>query len=133
MVQEIIMQLWQSFDSYDSRYKHSTWIYRIALNTSISYYRKHKNHSQNRIELPKIFEESLKADEPFQEDPNLAILQGFIQELREIDRALILLYLDGLSQKETAEIMGITATNVGTKLTRIKKSLQVKFQALKNQ
>ncbi len=133
LVQEIIIQLWQSFESYNTQFKLSTWIYQIALNTSISYFRKNKNHRQKRTELSKIFEESLMADEPFQEDPNLTRLQAFIQELKEIDKALILLYLDGLSQKEIAEIIGITPTNVGTKLNRIKKNLQVKFQALNNE
>lgn len=133
LLQEIIIQLWQSFDNYNIQFKLSTWIYQIALNTSISFYRKNKKHNQKRTELSKIFEESLVADEPFQEDPNLSKLQAFIQELKEIDKALILLYLDRLSQKEIAEIIGITPTNVGTKLNRIKKNLQIKFQALKHE
>jgi RNA polymerase sigma-70 factor (ECF subfamily) len=130
LIQEIIIQLWQSFENYNSQFKRSTWIYRIALNTAISFYRKNKVRRLKTTELSAILATSLKADEPFQDNPNLAILQVFIQELREIDKALILLYLDGLSQKEIAEIIGITPTNVGTKLSRIKKTLRQKFQTI---
>ncbi len=128
VIQEIIIQIWQSFDRYNSQFSRSTWIYRIALNTAISYYRKHKTQKQDTTELTTVLEMSLIADAPYQENPNLLKLQAFIQELRDIDKALILLYLDGLSQKEIAKIVGITSSNVGTKLSRIKKLLQQKFK-----
>lgn len=128
LVQEIIIQLWQSFENYNSQFKLSTWIYRIALNTSISFYRKVIGRKHNTSELSQIIAATVKAEDPFQEDPRLALLQVFIDKLRDMDKAMILLYLDGLSQKEIAEIVGITPTNVGTKLTRIKKILQHHFQ-----
>jgi len=131
LTQEIILQLWKSFDGYDTRFKPSTWIYRIALNTSISYYRKHKNRKQKTTELSKVFENSLEAEAAFEENPDLAMLRKFIQELKEIDKAIVLLYLDELSQKEIAAIMGISPTNVGTKLSRIKQKLKTKFQSTK--
>ena len=133
LIQEIIIQLWQSFDKYDPQYKVSTWIYRIALNTSISYYRKNKTRKEKTTELSVIVEASFKASEPFKENPNLILLNQFIKELKEIDKALVLLYLDGLSQKEIAKIIGITSSNVGSKLTRIKKRLKQKFITIKNQ
>lgn len=131
LIQEIIIQIWQSFDNYDSRFKRSTWIYRIALNTSISFFKKSQTRKQRTTGLTEILEMSLIAEEPFQENPDLLRLQGFIQELKELDKALILLYLDGLSQKEIAEIVGITSTNAGTRLTRIRKILQNKFKTTK--
>lgn len=133
LIQEIIIQLWQSFDKYNPQYSFSTWVYRIALNTSISYYRKNKIRKEKTTELSVIAEASLKASEPFQENPSLSILQNFIKELKEIDKALMLLYLDGLSHKEIAKIIGITSSNVSTKLTRIKKQLKQKFVTVKNQ
>lgn len=132
LVQEIIIQLWQSHGKYDSQFKLSTWVYRVALNTAISFYRKNKIRVESSVELSAIFESSLQADESFEEDPNLVALQAFIQELRDFDKALILLYLDGLSQKEIAEVSGISPTNVGTKLSRIKKALQQKFQTFQS-
>ena len=131
LIQEIIIQLWQSFEKYNEQFKLATWIYRIALSTAISFYRKNKTYKQKTTGLPAMLETSLKANKPFQEDTDISTLQGFIQELREIDKALIVLYLDGLSQKEIANIMGITPTNVGTKIARIKKTLKQKFQTLK--
>ena len=128
LIQEIIIQLWISFAKYNNQFKLSTWIYRIALNTSISFYRRNKVRKEKTVLASAILETTLKSDEPFQEDPDLIKLQGFIQELKELDKALILLYLDGLSQKEISKIIGITSTNVGSKIERIKKMLKQKFK-----
>jgi len=128
LIQEIIIQLWISFEKYNNQFKLSTWIYRIALNTSISFYRKNKVRKEKTVLASAILETTLKSDEPFQENPDLIKLQGFIQELKELDKALILLYLDGLSQKEISKIIGITPTNVGSKIERIKKMLKQKFK-----
>lgn len=133
LVQEIIIQLWLSFDKYDSQYKISTWIYRIALNTSISTYRKNKTRNKMELAFLEISKTSIYEMKPIEEDLNIKLLQQFIRELREIDKALILLYLDGLSQKEISEIMGITPTNISTKVGRIKKILKEKFTNYQNQ
>lgn len=127
LIQEIIVQLWISFDKYDDRFKLSTWIYRIALNTSISFYRKNKARKQSTVTVSPILETTLKADDPDTDNRDFKKLQGFIQQLKEVDKALILLYLDGLAQKEIAEIIGISPTNVGTKIERIKRKLKQKF------
>ena len=127
LTQEIILRLWSSFDHYDRQYKISTWIYRIALNTAISFYRKGANESRNSIEFSRHHENTLISETPSEGDPKLHLLNQFIQELKEVDKALILLYLDGYSHKEIAEIVGISPTNVGTKLTRIKKVLRKKI------
>lgn len=133
LVQEIIIQLWLSFDTYDSQYKFSTWIYRIALNTSISSYRKNKTRTKGELEFKEIPKTPIYETEPIEEDSNIRLMQKFIRELREIDKALILLYLDGLNQKEISKIIGITPTNISTKLSRIKKILKEKFINHKNQ
>lgn len=127
LMQEIIIQLWVSFDNYDDQFKWSTWIYRIALNTAISYYRKNKSRKEYTVELSPIFENSIKASSSTEENPEMVWLQRFIQELKELDRALILLHLDGVGNQEIAKIIGISPSNVSTKLGRIKQILKKKF------
>ena len=127
LAQEIILKLWKSFDSYNEQFKHSTWIYRIALNAAISFYRKEK--LRKRITSP--FYEGIfnigDFEENKQKERNSLLLNQFISELKELDKALILLYLEEKSQKEMAEIIGITETNVATKIGRLKTILKNKF------
>ncbi len=127
LVQDIVLKLWKSFDSYDEHFKHSTWIYRIALNTAISFYRKERT----RKEITNPFSESLFNVANFRDDKQIAestfFLNRFISELKELDKALMLLYLEEKSHKEMAEIIGITETNVATKIGRIKNILKQRF------
>ncbi|MGL5892423.1 MAG: RNA polymerase sigma factor [Bacteroidia bacterium] len=128
LVQEITVQLWRSFHNYNSEYKYSTWIYRIALNTAISFYRRETRRQQ--VSAP-LNEGVLTLAENHQEtNEQLLLLQQFIAELREIDKALMLLYLDEKSYKEIAEILGISLSNVATKIGRIKAELKLKFSKL---
>lgn len=132
LIQEIIIQLWKSFDNYDEQYKHSTWIYKIALNVAISFYRKEtrrKKISSSLHEGILNFEETNLSEEVA---ANITQLQQFISSLKELDKALMLLYLEEKSYKEIAEIAGITETNVATKIARIKKNLKHKFSLIKN-
>ncbi len=133
LVQEIILQLWKSFDNYNEKFKLSTWIYRISLNVAISFYR--KENSRKRISNPLTtdildFSETEIADE---KDTNLEILNQIISELNDLNKALMLLYLEEKSYKEISEIIGITETNVATKIGRIKNKLKKEFNQLKNQ
>ncbi len=131
LIQEIILQVWSSMHNYDDKYKWSTWIYRIALNTSISFYRKNKVRRQRTTSLPPVFE--LKQEVPENDmSENVVLLNKFIRELREIDKALILLHLDGLTSREIAKVINISATNVTTKISRIKSILKQKFNQHKN-
>ena len=130
--QEIIIQLWNSFDNYNSDYKYSTWMYRIALNVAISFYRKEKkwsikNDFYNEESIFKIEEEDT-SEEQTELDFHLKLLQGFIHNLNELNKALMLLYLEEKSYEEIAEILGITKTNVATKISRIKLKLKKEFQ-----
>lgn len=128
LIQEIILQLWLAFPKYDPSYKLSTWMYRIALNVAISFYR--KENRRGNISLP-LHDEiiSLPAEKQVMEqNGDLELLQQFIKELREIDRAVILLYLEGNNQQEIANILGLTLTNVSTKVSRIKQMLKNKFE-----
>jgi RNA polymerase sigma factor (sigma-70 family) len=125
LAQEIIYNLWKSFSSFNDAFKFSTWMYRIALNVAISFYRqerKFSNHDSISEGLI-VFEENTDTGV----ETNLQLLQGFINELKEIDKAIILLYLDDKSHREIAEITGFTETNVATKINRIKEQLRLKF------
>lgn len=132
LVQEVIIQLWISFDRYDEHYKFSTWIYRIALNTAISFYRKNRERTQMTISDTSVLDMAFLEADPYSENTDFQKLAGFIQQLNDIDKAIILLYLEELSQKEIAKIMGITPTNVGTKINRIKRTLKQNFNQLNN-
>ncbi|MFL6261753.1 MAG: RNA polymerase sigma factor [Thermoanaerobaculia bacterium] len=121
--QEIVAQLWRSFDRYDESYKFSTWMYRIALNVAISYYRGESRRTRSTVPAGESILEIAdpRAIEP---DAGLRILRRLIAQLDELDRALILLYLDGNRHDTIAEILGISETNVGTKIGRIKARLR---------
>lgn len=127
LAQEIILKLWKSFETFNEQFKHSTWIYRISLNVAISFYRKEK--SRSKINAP--LSENIFNIADFQDnkpaEQNVFFLTQFISELKELDRALMILYLEERSHKEIAEIIGITETNVATKIGRIKTILRQKF------
>lgn len=133
LVQEIIIQLWKSFDNYDDNFKYSTWMYRISLNVAISFYR--KENSRKKISNPLtdgII--NFHDNEGFEgKETDLGILQQMISELKDLDKALMLLYLEEKSHKEISQIIGISETNVATKINRIKNNLKQKFNLLKNQ
>ena len=127
LAQEIVFNLWKAYKNYTPNYKFSTWMYRIALNVAVSFYRKEKrslqfdSYSENLIVFSEESNKSVELEE------GIKLLNGFIQELKEIDRSIMLLYLDDKNYKEIAEIIGISESNVGTKINRIKTYLKSKF------
>ena len=128
--QEIVYNLWKSFHSYNPDFKFTTWMYRIALNVAISFYRK---GTKSKTYIP--FSENLIVMEENTEsitesENNLRILMQFIAELKEIDKSIMILYLDDKSYKEIAEITGITESNVATKINRIKEKLKSNFKTI---
>jgi RNA polymerase sigma factor (sigma-70 family) len=132
LVQEMIYQLWRSGHRFDDNQKFTTWMYRIALNVAISFYRK-TSRSGVRIDLGVDLQE-LEDRSPAGElpDDRIELLQRFISELGELDKALMILYLEEKSYREIADILGITETNVATKLSRIKGRLKQQFLQLNN-
>jgi RNA polymerase sigma factor (sigma-70 family) len=132
LIQEIIIQLWNSFHRYDSTYKYSTWIYRIALNVSISFFRKDKKQTRIALSEKEHFLNIAQEESQYKEiESKLNLMHGFISELKEIDKAIILLFLEDKSHQEIAEIIGISKSNVGTRIGRIKIILQEKFNQTK--
>ena len=125
--QEILIQLWNSFSKFDGRVKISTWIYRIALNTAISYYRNDCKHKDKKIPIDASIISFPNFELDSEQDENIVMLYQFIERLNEMDKALILLYLDDNKYNEIADVLGISETNVATKISRIKKSLKEQF------
>ncbi|HEV7621828.1 MAG TPA: sigma-70 family RNA polymerase sigma factor, partial [Flavisolibacter sp.] len=130
LAQEIIYQLWKSYNNYKPQYKFSTWMYRVALNVAISFYRKvraggHTIHIEEHVFEIEDYSSSAEMEE------NIKLLEQFIKAFKELDRALILLYLEGKPYKEIAEILGISETNVATRINRIKDKLKQKFATVK--
>lgn len=132
LIQEMMVQLWRSFENYTDQYKYSTWIYRIALNVAISFYRKENRRKEIANPLSDAVLDVADASLSMEKEQNLAILHQFIAELKELDKALMLLYLEEKSHKEIAEIIGISETNAATKIARIKILLKQKFLTLKS-
>ena len=125
LIQEMVIQLWRSFDRFDSRSKFSTWMYRVAMNVAISYARSQTRRIRDVVPVDEAGLEIPHTD-PWLEDEgdDLRLLHQMIQQLDELNRALIILYLDGYSHAEIGEIIGLTATNVSTRINRIKQRWQ---------
>ena len=132
LAQEITYQLWRSYSHFKGDVKFSTWMYRVALNVAITFYRKTKT-SEAVIQLtePATDPEDKKEDGS-ELEKNINTLQQFINELKELDKALMILYLEEKSYAEIAEILGITETNVATRISRAKDKLKQKFSTLNN-
>ena len=125
LVQEILAQIWRSLDTYTDAFKVTTWMYRVALNVAISFYRKDKSAAYKHTEI----EDRLLTYDMVQEsenEQNLSALYAFIDELNDIDKAVLLMYLEGENQAEIAANLNITISNVSTKISRIKQKLKLK-------
>ena len=120
--QEVLCNIWSSFDQFDGRSKHSTWIYRIALYTCISFIRRKQPTS-----ISLTFDLSSDEDSVLKEQ--IEELHSIINRLGNLDRALILLWLDGYTYEEMTEITGLTLSNVSVKLMRAKDKIKKMFNA----
>ena len=122
LYQEIVYQLWKSFDSFRNESKISTWMYRVALNTAISQLNKSKKHSSNTGLDRVILKQTDNYDAEFEN--RLKIVYEHIHQLNILEKGLILLLLDGKKYGEISEITGLSITNVGTRISRIKQKLK---------
>jgi RNA polymerase sigma-70 factor (ECF subfamily) len=124
LLQDILMQLWQSIPAFKQQSKPSTWIYRVALNTALTKHRKDKKHKQKRQSIDM---DSITADRQAKPDTDEANaidqLYHAIRQLPKIDSSLILMHLDGLSHGDIAEVLGITENHVGVRLHRAKQRI----------
>ena len=123
LFQEIIIQVWRSIPSFRHKSSVTTWLYRIALNTAIRWTKKEKKHAGAET-LDNV--QHLLRENSIQIDEQLSWLYDEIYKLDEIDRSITLLLLEGFSYKQMSAILGISESNVGVKINRIKKQLIVK-------
>jgi RNA polymerase sigma-70 factor (ECF subfamily) len=127
LAQEIVIQLWKSFPSFDARCQFSTWMYRIAINVAISFYRRESTRTKHVLSDEELL---LNArDETAAQSTELQALYEYIETLDPLNKALILLYLDGNSYLEIADVLGITETNVATKISRLKQTMKKGIEA----
>jgi len=128
LVQEMLIRIWLSLPKYKPSFKVSTWIYRVSLNTAISYYRKHSGRKNNMVVLDLLVHQIEQIDPNDDSSEQINRLFTLINQLKELDKAIIFLYLEEKSHQEIAEITGLSQTNVGTKILRIKKLLTNLFR-----
>jgi RNA polymerase sigma factor (sigma-70 family) len=124
LAQEIIVQLWRSFRAFDERVRFSTWMYRIALNVAISFYRRESVRTRHVVAGSEHLLEAI--DQTGNRSAEVQMLYQWIEELDPLNKALVILYLDGNSYQEIADIMGISQTNVATKISRLKQTMREK-------
>ena len=119
LFQEVLVNLWKGFESFEQRSDIRTWIYRVALNTCISLDRKKRRQATARLSMDiNLFED--RDEDTRQVD----MLHKRIAQLQPFDRAIVLLWLENLPYDEIGEIVGITAKNVGVRLYRIREQLK---------
>lgn len=129
LLQEILYQLWRSYPSFQQKSQFSTWMYRIALNTAITNFRKARRKPAH-VPINKTLENELRMSDHHSHIEQIEILQQAIARLNPIDKAVIMLYLDELSYREMAEILDLSESNIRVKLNRIKNKLQEWAQQL---
>ena len=128
LFQEMVLQLWKAFPGFRQESTVSTWMYRISLNTAISNFR----HQKRRLFNTPLPEMAFEIPDPGQfsaANEKIAALHGAISNLSTIEKAVIMLYLEEKSYEEMAHILGISKTNVGVKLNRIKSKLEIQLKS----
>lgn len=120
--QDIILQLWKSFHTFRGESEISTWIYSVSFNTIINKIRRDKKSVTGEpINKSHLYISHARADD------NIELLSIIIQSLKEIDKAIVILYLEGYRNREIADILKLTPTNVATRFNRVKSQLKMKF------
>lgn len=122
LYQDIVYQLWKSFDSFRGESKISTWMYRIAMNTALTRLKKKKRSGHSVTIDQVILKQTENYDPEFEE--RLKTLYAHIKQLNVLERGLMLLLLEGKKYEEIAEITGLSPSNVGTRISRIKQKLK---------
>ena len=123
LAQEILLQAWRSLPRFRHRSSAATWFYRIALHTAMNWHRNDKPRRARQQPLLEVHAVAAGDAEQIQHQETVEQLYKAIHQLPKTDAALVLLYLDELSYREMAEVLGISESNVGAKLNRAKKAL----------
>lgn len=123
LFQEILLQLWRAYGAYRGEAKFTTWMYRVALNTAISSFRKEKRRPGGES-IDSLLIQIPEPEPDGDREEKIRFLYQAIQQLSKIERAIIMLYLEENSYDEIAEVVGITRNHVGVKINRIKTKLK---------
>lgn len=124
MYQEILLQLWRSFESFSGESKQETWVFKVALNTACTFVRaavKQKEIKQSPLH------QSIQALQPTQDSCQADILNRFMDGLSDIDASLLMMYLDGLSSDDSAKVLGISSNAVRSRIKRIKNEFETNY------
>jgi len=126
LAQEILLHAWRSLPSFEGRSNAATWFYRVALHTAMNWRRKEgprRTKQQPFVEVHAVTRVAFESSDQAERRETVEQLYHAIHQLPKADAALVLLYLDDLSYREMADVLGISETNVGVKLNRVRKSL----------
>ncbi len=125
LCQEILLQMWKGLDTFEGRSAAGTWVYRVALNTAITFHRKNSRRIEPSARpLAEPYPEPVAPSSP---DNEILILEEFLQSLGKVDRAVFLLYLEDLSYREISEVTGLTESHVGVRINRLKRSFTQRY------
>jgi RNA polymerase sigma-70 factor, ECF subfamily len=125
LCQEILLQMWKGLEGFLGRSAPSTWVYRVALNTAITFRR--KNSRRPEPLSCSLAESGMDPVAPSNPPNATLVLEDFLHSLGEIDRAVFLLYLDDLSYREISEVTGLTESHVGVRINRLKKTFAQRY------
>lgn len=122
LYQDVVYQLWKSFKSFRAESKISTWMYRVALNTALTRLKKNKRRAHT-VSIDKVILEQTEYYNP-QFEERLKLMYAHIKRLNQLEKGIMLLLLEGKKYEEIAEITGLSSSNVGTRISRIKQKLK---------
>jgi RNA polymerase sigma factor (sigma-70 family) len=125
LLQEMMYQLWKSYPHFNGRSKFSTWMYRVCINTALTY---KKKTNRERIEPLSVKHDQIVDDSANDQDESIKLLFDAIATLSQLNRAIVLLYMDEMSYDEIAAITGLSKSNVSVRLVRIKKELETQLK-----
>ncbi|GEN73169.1 MULTISPECIES: RNA polymerase sigma factor [Chryseobacterium] len=121
--QEILIQLWKSYQNFKGNSEFSTWMYRVAINTAITYLKKEKKRTDNQTDVPHHFEVQNEDYNP-SKDRQLEVFYTAVQELKALEKAIIFYFMEGMSHKEIGDNLGLSEGNARVKLNRTKEKIQ---------
>lgn len=129
LTQEAIANLWRAFPRYDPQLRFSTWMYRVCLNVAISWQRRERTQTRHLVPAEEaILNDVGDSPEAAADTEDVALLYAIIDKFDDLNKALLLLYLDGQSHQEISAVLGISTTNVATRIGRLKERLREQYR-----
>ncbi|WP_420870485.1 RNA polymerase sigma factor [Empedobacter brevis] len=122
LIQEIVLQLWKSFERFEGNSQFSTWMYRVSLNTALTYFKKEKKKEERHTYIENL--DRVDEVDSGEKETQLELFYKAVHELNKVEKALIFLFLEGQNHKEIASNLGITEVNARVKLNRTKEKIQ---------